>query len=68
MNRFLGIASKVSDVIPVSKKGLSKSENTMMWGICGVCTLVLTIAKTSSDYDRFAISDPARSLLLFDLA
>ena len=39
-----------------------------MWGICGVCTLVLTVAKTSSHYDRFAIFVPARSLLLFDLA
>ena len=33
-----------------------------------VCTLALTVAKTSSHYDRFAISVPARSLLLFDLA
>ena len=40
----------------------------IMWGICCVCTLVLTVAKTSSHYDRFAISVPARSLLLFDLA
>ena len=39
-----------------------------MWGICGVCTLALTVAKISSHYDRFAISVPARSLLLFDLA
>ena len=39
-----------------------------MWGICDVCTLALTVAKTSSHYDRFAISVPARSLLLFDLA
>ena len=39
-----------------------------MWGISGVCTLALTVAKTSSHYDRFAISVPARSLLLFDLA
>ena len=27
-----------------------------MWGICGVCTLALTVARTSSHYDRFAIS------------
>ena len=37
-------------------------------GICCVCTLALTVAKTSSQYDRFAIVFPARSLLLFDLA
>ena len=36
--------------------------------ICDVCTLALTVAKTSSHYDRFAIFVPARSLLLFDLA
>ena len=40
----------------------------IMWGICCVCTLALTVAKTSPHYDRFAISVPARSLLLFDLA
>ena len=34
----------------------------------GVYTLALTVAKTSSHYDGFAISVPARSLLLFDLA
>ena len=45
-----------------------KWGNIIMWGICGVCTLALTVAKTSSHYDRFAISVPARSLLLFDLA
>ena len=28
----------------------------IMWGICCVCTLALTAAKTSSHYDRFAIS------------
>ena len=39
-----------------------------MWGISGVCTLALTVAKTSSHYDRFAISVPARFLLLVDLA
>ena len=50
------------------RKRLSESENIKMWGICGVCTLALTVAKTSSHYDRFAISVPARSLLLFDLA
>ena len=40
----------------------------LMWGICCVCTVALTVAKTSCHYDRFAISVPARSLLLFDLA
>ena len=44
-----------------------ESEN-IMWGICDVCTLALTVAKTSSHYDRFAIFVPARSLLLFDFA
>ena len=34
-----------------------------MWGICGVCTLALTVAKTAP-----ATIAPARSLLLFDLA
>ena len=52
----------------------SQAKNTCrnvsydIWGISGVCTLALTVAKTSSHYDRFAISVPARSLLLFDLA
>ena len=50
----------------------SKSRNkyceNIMWGMCDVCTLALTVAKTISHYDRFAISVPARSLLLFDLA
>ena len=55
--------SKVLDVPPVSKKGLSESENIIMWGICGVCTLAPNVAKAS-----LAISVPARSLLLFDLA
>ena len=32
-----------------------ESENIMM-GISDVCTLALTVAKTSSHYDRFAIS------------
>ena len=39
-----------------------------MWGISGVCTLALVVAKTSSNYDRFAISVPARPFLLLDLA
>ena len=39
-----------------------------MWGISGVCTLALTVTKTSSCYNRFAISVPARSLLLVDVA
>ena len=44
------------------------TPGNIMWGICGVCTLALTVAKTSSSYDRFVIFVPARSLLLFDLA
>ena len=40
----------------------------IMWGIWYVCTLALTLAKTSSHYDCFAIFVPARSLLLFDVA
>ena len=31
----------------------SESKN-IMWGVCDVCTLALTVAKTSSHYDRFA--------------
>ena len=45
-----------------------RNLKTEMWGIHGVCTLALTVAKTSSHYDRFAIAVPARFLLLFDLA
>ena len=33
-----------------------------------ISTYLLPLAKTISHYDRFAISVPARSLLLFDLA
>ena len=47
---------------------MSSESEKIMWGICEVCTLALTVAKTSSHYDRLAISIPARSLLLFDLA
>ena len=54
-------------VVYICKNRLFESEN-IMWGISDVCTLALTVAKTSSHYDRFAISVPARSLLLFDLA
>ena len=39
----------------------------MLCGVSSVCTLALTVAKTSSHYDRFAISVPAWSLLLFEL-
>ena len=39
-----------------------------MLGLFDVCTLALNGAKISFHYDRFAISVPARSLLLFDLA
>ena len=45
----------------------SESEN-IMWGICDVCTLALTVAKTSSHYDRIAIFVPTTFLLLFDFA
>ena len=41
---------------------------TDMWSKSGVCTLALTVAKTSSNYDRFPMSVPARSLLLLELA
>ena len=54
-------------VVYISKNRLFESEN-IMWGISDVCTLALTVAKTSSHYDRFAIFVPDRSLLLFDLA
>ena len=47
---------------------VSNSRNTIIWGKCGVCTLALTVAKTSSDYDRFAISVTGRSLLVFDIS
>ena len=47
---------------------MSTPGNIILWGIGGVCMLALTVAKTSSHYDRFAIFVPARSLLLFDLA
>ena len=40
----------------------------LIWVIYSVCTLALTVAKTSSHYDRVAIYVPAMSLLLFDLA
>ena len=49
-------------------KNICRNVSYDIWGISGVCTLALTVAKTSYHYDRFAISVPARSLLLFDLA
>ena len=49
-------------------KNICRNVSYDMWGISGGCTLALTVTKTSSHYDRFAISVPARSLLLFDLA
>ena len=49
-------------------KNICRNVSCDMWGISDVCTLALTVAKTSSHYDRFAISVLARSLLLFDLA
>ena len=48
--------------------GLSESENIIIRGICCVCTLALTVAKSRSHYDRFVISVPAGSLLMFELA
>ena len=49
-------------------KNICRNVSYHMWGISGVNMLALTVAKTSYRYDRFAISAPARSLLLFDLA
>ena len=49
-------------------KNICRNVSYDMWGMSGVCTLALTFAKTSSHYDRFANSVPARSLLLFDFA
>ena len=49
-------------------KNICRNVSYDMWSISGVCTLVLTVAETSTHYDRFAIFVPARSLLLFDLA
>ena len=63
------VTTKLSQLHSNSRRiNMSTPGNIIMWGICGVCTLALTVAKTSSHYDRFAISVPARSLLLFDLA
>ena len=60
-------SAKRARQLSTSAKTLFESEN-LMRGISDVCTLALTVAKTSSHYDRFPISVPARSLLLFDLA
>ena len=49
-------------------KNICRNVSYDMWGISGVCTLALTVAKISSHYDRFAVSVPPGSLLLFDLA
>ena len=49
-------------------KNICRNVSYDLWGISGVCTLALTVAKTSSHYDCFAIFVPARFLLLFDLA
>ena len=59
---------KISTYLQPPAKNICRNVSYEMWGISGVCTLDLTVAKTSSHYDRFAISVPARSLLLFDLA
>ena len=60
-------SAKRARQLSTSAKTLFGREN-IMWGISDVCTLALTVVKTSSHYDRFAIFVPARSLLLFDLA
>ena len=39
-------------------KNICRNVSYDMWGISGVCTLVLTVAKTSSHYDRFASRSP----------
>ena len=63
-----------ADVLAKIYAGTSQAKNIYrnvsydMWGISRACTLALTVAKTSSHYDRFAIAVPARSLLLYDLA
>ena len=54
-------------VVYICKSRLFESDN-IMWGISDVCTLALTVAKTSSYYACFAISVPVMSLLRFDLA
>ena len=54
-------------VVYICKNRHFENEN-ITWGISDVCTVALTVAKTSYHYDRFAISVPTRSLLLFDLA
>ena len=59
--------AKWAKQLSTSANRLFESEN-IMWGISDVCTLALTVEKTSSHYDRFAISVPGRSLLLFDFA
>ena len=65
---FTQIPRNHGNTIPTQRMNMSTRGNIIMWGICVVCTLALTVAKTSSHYDRFAIFVPARSLLLFDLA
>ena len=49
-------------------KSVQKISGYFPRPVWGVCTLAITVAKTSSHYDRFVISVPVRSLLLFDLA
>ena len=62
------VTTKLSQLHSNSRNKYVNSRDIIIWGICGVCTLALTVAKSSSHYDRFAIFVPARSLLLFDLA
>ena len=62
------VTTKLSQLHSNPRNKYVNSRKYHKWGICGVCTLALIVAKTSSHYDRFAIFVPARSLLLFDLA
>ena len=43
------------------------SQFSFLVEVVVVCALAFNVAKTSSHYDRFAISVPTRYLLLFDL-
>ena len=49
------MTTKLSQLHSNSKNNMSTPGNIIKWGICGVCTLALTVAKTSSDYNCFAI-------------
>ena len=43
---------KYSGLTSLRSNMCSESEN-ILWGICDVCTLAFTVAKTSSQYDRY---------------